>query len=107
MKANLPRISESEFMAQVIAYAKLRRWRVAHFRAARTERGWRTPVQGDGKGFPDLVLVRERVLWLELKTEKGKTSQEQNEWLSSLESAHQTVYIVRPSDWNAIERLLH
>jgi hypothetical protein len=56
----LPPQSEASFLEQIIDLAHLFGWRVAHFRAARTFSGWRTPVQGDGKGFPDLVLCRRR-----------------------------------------------
>jgi hypothetical protein len=44
-------------------------WRAAHFRPARTAKGWRTPVAADGAGFPDLVLVRRtRIVAAELKS---------------------------------------
>jgi len=47
-----PRVTEAEFLAQVLAYARLHGWRAVHFRAARVGTGWRTAVQGDGAGFP-------------------------------------------------------
>jgi hypothetical protein len=46
-------LSEAAFTDAVIELARLGGWRVAHFRPARTASGWRTPVQGDGAGFPD------------------------------------------------------
>src|SRR5690606_4527127 len=65
-----PKVTESAFQRQVLALAKMLGWRTAHFRPAMNQRGdWRTPVAGDGKGWPDLVLVKgERVLFRELKT---------------------------------------
>ena len=69
------RQSETAFQQQVIDLAHYTGWVVAHFRAARTEKGWRTPVAADGAGFPDLVLVnrsQKRVLYVELKSEDGK-----------------------------------
>lgn len=48
------------------------------------------------KGFPDEVLCRERVVFLELKREKTKTTQEQKDWLRALRNAGAEVYIVRP-----------
>ena len=43
---------ETNFYATVINAARIAGWRTAHFRPAWTRRGWRTAVQGDGKGFP-------------------------------------------------------
>ena len=54
-----PKVSEAAFQAQVLHLAALKGWRTAHFRTAMDSRGrHRTPVAGDGKGFPDLVLAR-------------------------------------------------
>jgi hypothetical protein len=49
---------EQSFQSVVIEVARLAGWRVAHFRAARTVKGWKVPVTADGAGWPDLVLVR-------------------------------------------------
>ena len=104
----LPPISEEQFQKQVIQYAKLRGWRVAHFRPAMTKSGrWVTAVQADGAGFPDLVLVRgDVVLWMELKAEKGKLSPEQQAWFDALMAARQEVYVFKPSHWSVIETVL-
>ena len=83
-------MSEQELLEAVIELAHLYRWRVAHFRPARTEHGWRTPVAADGAGFPDLVLVRDRVLFVELKSARGRLSVEQQDWLSALGHAGAT-----------------
>ena len=97
---------EADLQRTVIDMAQTFGWRVAHFRPARTEQGWRTPVAADGAGFPDLVLVRERVLFVELKSERGRTTPEQSGWLSDLQSAGAFAQVWRPSDLDAIERLL-
>ena len=78
----IPRpITEAQFQQQVIDLAHLNSWRVAHFRPARTDKGWRTPVAADGAGFPDLVLARDGVvIFAELKTERGVLRPEQNVW---------------------------
>lgn len=47
-------------------------------------------------GFPDLVLVRERVVFLELKREQGKVSDAQAGWLTALSEAGAEVYVARP-----------
>lgn len=100
--------NEAEFTAQVIQYARLHGWRVAHFRPALTAKGWRTPVQGDGKGFPDLVLVRGgEIVFAELKCGKNKPSAEQREWLDELaRNAGVRVREWKPEDWPEIERIL-
>ncbi len=63
---------------------------VFHSRPAQTQKGWRTPVSYDGKGFPDLVAVSQRngaVIFIECKSDKGRFSPEQNRWRSLLEFA--------------------
>lgn len=79
-----PRVTEAQFQSAVIDLAHYRGWLVHHTRAARTEKGWRTPIQGDA-GFCDLVLARAGVVLLvELKAEKGRLSPEQKRWASQL-----------------------
>ncbi len=105
----LPAVSEKAFQGQVIALARLCGWRVAHFRAARTAQGWRTPVAADGAGWPDLVLVHPRrglLLYRELKTDRGQVAEEQGAWLAALQAAGQDAAVWRPRDWNTIARTL-
>lgn len=93
-------MTERDLQAWVIVLARLLGWRVAHFRPARTAHGWRTPVAGDGAGFPDLVLVRgERMLFRELKTERGKLRPEQEAWLSALRAAGADAGVWTEADW--------
>lgn len=99
-------ISENDFLKQVIDLAHLCGWKVAHFRPAQTTRGWRTPVQADGAGFPDLVLVKERVIFPELKSEKGKLSDAQKAWRDALLAAGGEYYCWRPSDFENIVECL-
>lgn len=102
-----PNIPERAFQDQVIRLAHHLRWRVAHFRPAQNSRGdWRTPVAADGKGFPDLVLVRDRVIYAELKTDRGVLRPEQRAWVEALEKAGCEVHIWRPKHWNNIVRTL-
>src|SRR5688572_18963769 len=76
----VPRVTEREFQRDVIALAKANGWLVAHFRTARTVRRdgtvrYQTPVQADGAGYPDLVLLRGSVMLVaELKTDMGRTT---------------------------------
>ena len=102
-----PMPNEAEFQKAIIELAHLYGWAVAHFRSAMTQRGnWVTPLQGDAKGFPDLVLVRDGVIFAELKSEKGKLTPEQQEWIDLLKAAGQEVYVWRPSDRDDIEVIL-
>lgn len=54
-------------------------------------------------GFPDLVMVRAiagRLIFAELKTERGKQSAAQREWERALRAGGQgEVYLWRPTDW--------
>jgi len=96
--------TEEDFLAQVLDLAKLYKWRRAHFRPARTQAGWRTPVQGDGIGFPDLVLVKPpRLIIAELKSDTGKVSPDQELWLKAFAALpYVETWVWRPRDWDDI-----
>ena len=103
------RLTEAAFTRQVAALARLHGWLIAHFRPARTAKGWRTACEFDAAGFPDLFLVRPRdgrLLAAELKVGQRKPTEEQLRWLSALEDAGVPTYFWRPDDWNAIEDIL-
>lgn len=103
MIAQLP-ITEADWSKRVLDAAKLFGWRIAHFRPAQTSKGWRTPVQGDGRGWPDLVLLRPpRLILAELKSDSGRVSLDQSNWIAQLaEVPGIEVYIWRPSDWEDV-----
>jgi hypothetical protein len=89
--------SERVFTDTLIREATARGWMVAHFRPAKTDKGWRTAMQGDA-GFPDLALARGgQTILAELKSEKGRVSAEQKLWLAASHG-----YLWRPSDWESI-----
>ena len=74
---------------------------------ARTEKGWRTAVSGShARGWPDLVLVRERLVVAELKGSRGRVSVEQREWIDALVTAGVEAYIWTPDSWPEIEATL-
>lgn len=101
------RLSEAEFLRQVIQLARLLNWKVAHFRPGLNRRGrWSTAVQGDGAGFPDLVLVRERVIAAELKVGRGRLTAAQGEWLTAFRAAGVAAYQWTPTNWPEIEAVL-
>jgi hypothetical protein len=95
-------MSEADYQRRIIDAAHAHHWRVAHFRPARTERSWVTPVAADGKGFPDLILVRDSVLAIEVKTAKGRVSSEQHEWLGAFAAAGVRAMVARPADWSRV-----
>lgn len=104
-----PGPSEEEFQDQVIQLARLLRWRVAHFRSVRIQRQdgavyWSCPVQADGKGFPDLVLVKPpRILVAELKVGKNACTLEQAAWIEAFVLCGVQTFVWRPENWKEIE----
>ena len=105
--ADLPiKLTEEAFQSLVIDMAHAAGWKVAHFRPARTSKGWRTAVSGDGKGLPDLILVRERVVWAELKAVTKKMTNEQIDWAVWLLDANQEWYCWDPKDMDEIKKVL-
>jgi len=74
---------------------------VAHFRPGRTVEGWRTPVEADGKGYPDLTIVGPAgagVMWRELKADGKYPDADQRVWLQRLDAAGCDVAVWRPRD---------
>ena len=89
-------ISEKAFRQQVIDLAKIFGYK-CYF-------SW-TSIHSP-RGFPDLVLCKDRVVFAELKTEIGKTSPYQDEWIDALTRAGQEVYLWRPSQIEQIAEIL-
>ena len=60
------------------------------------------------EGFPDLVLLRApRVIFAELKSQKGRLSDDQRRWLEVLGGCPGVeTYCWRPSDWPTITGVL-
>ena len=103
---------ESEWLSTVIDAARLYGWKCAHFRSVRQQRQdgsvyYSTPVQADGEGWPDLVLLRPpRVIAAELKVGRNKPTEAQREWLELMADCVMETYVWRPEDWDEIERTL-
>lgn len=87
-------ISETAFMNTVIQAAEALGWQVYHTHDSRRSQ----------KGFPDVVMIRRgRLVVVELKTEKGVVTREQQAWLELFRSAGVPAYVWRPSDqWQEI-----
>lgn len=93
-------VKEADLQAAVVDVARRLGYMVAHFRPARTTQGWRTPVSGDGAGFPDLVLVgNDRILFVELKSQRGRLTADQERWRDQLVAAGGEWHLWKPSDW--------
>ena len=105
-------VKEAEFQQTIIDLAHLKGWRIAHFRSVRQQRAdgrvfYSTPVQGDGAGFPDLLMLRdERMVAAEIKVGSNKTSDVQDEWLDAFRNAGAEVYVWYPKDWDEACRVL-
>lgn len=91
-------MSESTLQAEVVKLAKQFRYRAYH-----TTIAYRSTA-----GFPDLVLVRApRLLFVELKTESGKATDAQAEWLAALaQCPGAETYLWRPSDLPTVAEIL-
>ena len=97
-------ISERQFQDMVIELALRCGWLVHAERPGLTSKGYRTPIQGI-VGYPDLTMCHVkmgRVVWAELKSEKGKVTAMQKAWLDALKLKEKEVYIWRPSMWEQI-----
>jgi hypothetical protein len=103
MPAPRPTLSEKALQSAVIDTARIFGWRVAHFRTVPVKRGprviWETPVQADGAGFPDLVLVRDGVLWVELKVGGNTLSDAQAAWARALDLAGAEYHVWTDREW--------
>jgi len=102
------RTSESDLLRLVTDAASVLGWSWVHFRSARTDKGWRTPVSGPlGQGWPDLILIRgARAIAAELKSQGGRVSEDQLRVLGILAGAGFETHTWRPADWPEIEAAL-
>ena len=91
--------SERSLLETVVALSQATGWLAYHTFDSRKS----------NPGFPDLVLVheeRERVLFAELKSERGVLSLAQRAWLDALRSTGVETYVWRWDDWDEIEATL-
>ena len=110
-------ISEAALLDQIIGQrglAPLLGWKSLHIRPARVlddkakdGYSWRTPVQGDGTNFPDLLLVRPpRFLVAELKMDGKEPRPGQREWLDLFVACELEAYLWTGSDFEEIREIL-
>jgi hypothetical protein len=101
----------TEFEQQVMSLARDLGWHVAHFRSVLVTRKdgsryYSTPVGADGRGFPDLVLVKHRVLYRECKRGTARLEPDQARWGDLLTSAGADWGIWRDTMWKQIKQEL-
>lgn len=85
-------MTEKQFQTQIIMVAKANGWTVYHTYDSRRS----------APGFPDLVLVRDGVLFREIKTNTGRISMAQQEWGDALTKAGADFKVWRPRDLKTI-----
>lgn len=103
------RLKERDLQKGVIDVAHAFGWYVAHFRTAINARGhYQTPVGADGKGFPDLCMVRERVVFMELKVRYRQLKPEQEIWRDRILASGTEWYLITEKEWDGgeVERIL-
>ena len=100
-------VSERDFQASIVDLARLCGWRVVHFHDSRREVGDGVLVgDSDAKGWPDLTLIRDRILYREVKTERGRVTKSQDRMLVALLAAGGDAKVWRPSNWDEIQEVL-
>jgi hypothetical protein len=93
----LPRLTEKAWQAQVLTLARMFGWRAYHVFDSRRS----VP------GFPDCVFVRRpRVIFAELKTDRGHLTDDQRDWLADLGACPVETYVWRPRDVDRVVELL-
>jgi hypothetical protein len=67
-----------------------------------------TPVGADGKGFPDLCLVRERIVFMELKVRYRQLTPEQELWRDRIILAGGEWWRISEKEWESgmVEQIL-
>lgn len=89
-------VDEKQFQAAVVTLAKRHGWMVFHPRL----------MQMSEPGYPDLTLVLNRVVFMELKVRPNQPTAEQWAWHDALKAAKAEVYIFYPEHWDVIVRIL-
>ena len=90
--------SEADYQEQIIQLAEDTGWLVWHD----------TDSRRNSAGLPDLLMVRGPVLlFIEVKTEKGKVSPEQEAFINRLKQVkYVDADVVRPHQWEQIAQVL-
>ena len=98
--------NERELTDLVVSLCDEGGWLCHHDRPAKTDKGWRTAIQGDA-GMPDIIALRgNRLLVAELKHGRNKPTPEQELWLEAFRQVGAEVYVFRTGDEEAIREVL-
>ena len=89
-------VPEAAFQRSVVEAAEALGWLVFHDHDSRRNKA----------GLPDLILVRGRIVFAELKAECGRVRPEQRKWIDALRLAGGDVHVWRPSDMDDVMELL-
>jgi len=93
-------VTEKELQSQLfgtkVGIAKIMGWACYHTLKSK----------GSEPGFPDWTIARDRVIFVELKAEKGKLSDAQITWIHVFVKAGAEVYVVRPRHLEAMSWVL-
>lgn len=110
LKHNAFAMNEADFQAMVIRFAVIHGWHYMHIRPGRVMRDgvekYETAYDADSNGWPDLVLVRDRIVYAELKSDVGVLTDGQERWLGWLAFAGAEKYVWKPKDWTKITEVL-
>lgn len=88
---------EAQAQETIVAVAQLRGWeRIYHTHNSRNSAG----------GFPDLVLVKRRIVFAELKQQGKKPRPDQVGWLDDIAAAGGEAYLWTIDDLAEIQRIL-
>lgn len=106
----VPIQSEAELQKEIVSFLQEQGYKVLVTGKARLKRNGKdtyvTPYQADGKGFCDIAAfnprAKNKLLALELKSNEGKLTVEQHEWLSVLKECGFYASVITPSNWKRI-----
>ena len=105
-------MTEADFQKRILTTAALFGWRWMHVAEStkRVRRGGKylTVPDPDCRGWPDLVLAHPgsgRILFREVKTDRGKLTEHQETWLRDLQACGMDVAVWRPKDWTIVQQL--
>ncbi len=103
-------VSGKALQDSIIELGHMYGWFSAHFTSVlATGRDgkprYRTPFSADGRGFPDIVMVRpgDRAIFVEVKGDGDKLRAEQTQWLTWLSDAGCETYVWTPKEWDSGE----